>query len=157
MKNSYLKNISLFLMLSAIIVLIDQLLKKLVENKLGIGESIVLLKNVFAITLNHNSGMAFGLFSGQYTFSLWIALIVVGLVVYYYDETENNVQRTSLILILGGTIGNFIDRISYGYVIDYVQVSSFPIFNLADAALCIGVALLIIGYWKSEKKMQKSC
>ena len=92
--------------------------------------------------------MAFGLFPGQYTLSMWISLVVIGLVLYFFDEIKEPVGRVGLALVLGGTIGNLIDRIVYEHVIDYLNFVVWPVFNLADMALTIGMILLIISYWK---------
>ena len=135
------------------LVVLDQIFKSLVEKNIALGESIVIIPKILSLTLTHNTGMAFGMLSGQaVTLSMWIAVIVTGLVIYYYDEVTGILSKISLALILGGTIGNFIDRAKSGYVIDYLNLHVWPIFNLADIALTAGVVLLVIGFWKREEK-----
>jgi len=81
--------------------------------------------------------------------------MVFGLILYFYDEVKDILSKIALELIMGGTIGNFIDRIAYGYVIDYVNLRMWPVFNLADTALTTGVILLIVAYWTTERKDRK--
>jgi signal peptidase II len=142
----------LFFLIALLLVLLDQLIKILVENRLDVGESIPIISNVFHISLTHNTGMAFGILGGQAALSMWIAIIVIGVVIYYFDEVTEPISRIALALILGGTIGNFIDRLKFGWVVDYLDFRIWPVFNLADMALTVGVVILIIMFWKAERE-----
>ncbi|MBU0461855.1 MAG: signal peptidase II [Nanoarchaeota archaeon] len=139
-----------FFSIAVLLVILDQFIKVIIERKIMLGESITIINKFLYLTLTHNTGMAFGLFHGQYSFSLWISIIVIGLVLYYYDEMTSVAGRIALALVLGGTIGNIIDRLRFGFVVDYIHFPFWPVFNLADMALTVGVAILLMKYWKGE-------
>lgn len=107
--------------------------------------NIEIIKNLFYITYVENYGIAFGLFKNKNLFFLITnSIIIIALFYIIYRYYNKNILFTScLALIAGGAIGNLIDRLKYGYVIDYLQFSFFPpVFNLADAAIVCGAALL---------------
>ena len=104
--------------------------------------SKLIFKNYFSFTKNY--GAAFGLFQGYKWLFVIVALIVILLVFSY----RNKLNNLALGLLLGGTIGNLIDRLVYGYVIDFINFKIWPSFNLADSFSTIGVLLLIYIHWK---------
>lgn len=108
---------------------------------------------IFRITHITNSGAAFGLFPNQGSFFILIAIIVVVAIVLYYRRlpAEDWLIRVSLGLQLGGAIGNLIDRLRFGYVIDFIDISFWPVFNLADASITVGVLLIIYQLWRMER------
>ncbi|MGC8877686.1 MAG: signal peptidase II [Anaerolineae bacterium] len=108
---------------------------------------------IFRITHTTNSGAAFGLFPNQGSLFILIAIIVVIAIVIYYRHlpAEDWLIRISLGLQLGGAIGNLIDRLRFGYVVDFIDISFWPIFNLADASITIGVLLIIYQLWRMER------
>jgi signal peptidase II len=95
---------------------------------------------VFAFTYVTNTGAGFSIFQGQNTLLAWIAVIALGFIIYFH----NAFPKTAFIMIIAGIIGNLIDRIIYGYVIDFINFKFWPIFNTADALIFIGVAITII-------------
>ncbi len=105
----------------------------------------------------HNTGAAFGIFQGGGTILAVLAVLVVMVILYYYPRVPNAewVLRIALILQLGGAIGNLIDRINYGHVTDFISVGTFPVFNVADSSISVGVAVLIIGLWFQERNERK--
>ncbi|MGQ9501898.1 MAG: signal peptidase II [Anaerolineae bacterium] len=108
---------------------------------------------IFRITHITNSGAAFGLFPNQGSLFILIAIIVVIAIVLYYRRLpdEDWLIRISLGLQLGGAVGNLIDRVRFGYVVDFIDISFWPIFNLADASITIGVLLIIYQLWRIER------
>lgn len=140
--------------LITLLFLIDRLLKVLVVNNLK--TSIALIPNILRLVYVKNIGAAFSLMEGKTTLLIILSLIAF---FYLYKEliTKNNKQITNLsyILILGGILGNFYDRVVLSYVIDYISVIIFnyyfPIFNFADMLIVIGVLILIYGLWKDDK------
>jgi len=108
---------------------------------------------IFRITHVTNSGAAFGLFPNQGNFFILVAIIVVIAIVFYYRRlpAEDWLIRVSLGLQLGGAIGNLIDRLRFGYVIDFIDISFWPVFNLADASITVGVLLIIYQLWRMER------
>ncbi|USK35623.1 signal peptidase II [Bacillus sp. F19] len=140
----------LYYIIAFVIIALDQLTKRLIVNELEIGESIPVIENVLYITSHRNQGAAWGILQGQMWFFYVITVIVViGLVIYIQKYAKDQLlMGMALGLMLGGAIGNFIDRVIHQEVVDFVQVYigtyPFPIFNVADSALCVGVALLFI-------------
>lgn len=126
---------------------IDQLTKYLVVNNFSLHQSVPVIKNVFHLTYVQNRGAAFGILQGHSTFFILITVVVIGLLVYFYRELplENFFNWLGLGLALGGTIGNLIDRVRVGYVIDFLDFRIWPVFNLADSAIV--TAVFIFGYW----------
>lgn len=141
-----------------ITIMIDQMSKLIIEAFLELGESITVIPNFFALTYVRNTGAAFSILEGKMIFFYVITVIAVGGMLHYLSKTpkEQIWMRLSLILMLGGAVGNFIDRVMYQYVRDFLDFTifgyDFAVFNLADSFLCIGVALLMVDAYLEEKK-----
>jgi signal peptidase II len=139
------------------IVGLDRLSKIFFIHLLGLNESIAVIRNVFHFTLVHNTGIAFGLFKDSGSVFVVIPLILTGLLIYnifYYRGTEH-LTRTYIMafsLILGGAIGNLIDRITLGYVVDFIDFRIWPVFNVADSAITIGALIILIKCIPSSSK-----
>ena len=135
------------LLIAGIIVLVDQLTKLLALNNLG---SVPIIKNVLHLTLVKNTGAVFGMMHGQNTILIWVSLIVVGFILFYLEDlTESKAGLIMTALVIGGAVGNLIDRIRVGYVIDFIDFRVWPVFNVADSAIMIGViGLVILSFWK---------
>jgi signal peptidase II len=139
----------------------DQLTKWLVVSSIGPGESIVVIDGFFQIVSWRNTGAAWGIFQDYNTLLAVVSILTI-LVLYLFRHSfqlQRNSSRIALGLIIGGIIGNFIDRVRVGYVIDfldfYVGRFHWPAFNVADSAICIGVALYILVSWRSEPKKDR--
>ncbi len=112
-------------------------------------EGFTIIKDFFYITYAENTGAAFSILKGQRWFFITMALIVIVVIIYYLIKHKpKSLEKVSLQLILAGAIGNLIDRVTYGYVIDfldfYIFGYDFPVFNIADSCITIGAILLII-------------
>lgn len=123
-------------------IVLDQLTKYLVKINLVINEPISLIKNFLNFTYITNTGSAFGILKGANLYLLFFSLIVLGLIMFYWDKIRLK-EKIFFALIAGGIIGNLIDRISYGYVIDFINFTFWPAFNVADSLLTIGIVGLI--------------
>lgn len=123
-----------------------------------LGEQITVIENFLYITSHRNRGAAWGILQGQMWFFYVITAVVIITIIYYLkkSEKESPLFKFSLALMLGGAIGNFIDRVFRQEVVDFIHTYpfgyNFPIFNIADSALVIGVAILIIYMLLEEKK-----
>jgi len=133
------------LLIAATILLIDQLSKFLVCSKLVPGVSIPVIKNVFHISLVHNTGCAFGMFRYQTFFLTGLSMLTVVVILIFYWRTARSERmlRIGTGLLMGGACGNLIDRLRFGYVIDFLDFQVWPVFNIADSAVTVGVALII--------------
>lgn len=128
-----------------LISVLDQLTKALALKKLEPGVSIPLIKNIFHLTLVGNTGSAFGLFKNSTIIFIVVTLIAVIVILrYLFTKRVDTLARFSLFLILGGATGNLIDRLRFGYVVDFLDFRIWPVFNIADSAITIGAVL--IGY-----------
>jgi signal peptidase II len=141
------------LLLMSFIALVDQIVKAIVVRNLHLHESISVLPGILTITRIHNSGIAFGLFPGMPDIFMVVTLISMLAVLYFYLSVN---PRGILLtigcgLIMGGALGNLIDRFRFKYVVDFVYFSFWPAFNVADSAVTIGVALLMITFFRGEK------
>ena len=103
----------------------------------------------------HNSGAAFGMFQGGSMVFTVLAFIVIGAILYYYPQIESEgwMFRLALGLQLSGALGNLISRLTFdGKVTDFISVGTFPVFNIADSAITVGTALLVLAVWLNERK-----
>jgi len=138
-------------LVGVVVIALDQVVKAWILRMLGQNEgaSIPLLGAWLSLTFVKNNGVAFGMFQGiPHFFTLTSIVISIGALLFYRYQLPNNRPwiQISLGMIVGGAIGNIIDRIRYGYVVDFVHVSWFPgIFNVADSAITVGV-LMLAGY-----------
>ena len=122
---------------------LDQLTKRVVVQSLALGESWP-AEGFFRITRVANTGSAFGLFGGHNMLLTAASILGVAVILWFMRASgESMIVRTSLGLMLAGAVGNLIDRISFGYVVDFIDVGPWYIFNVADSAIVIGVAALV--------------
>lgn len=136
-----------------ILTICDQLLKSWVVSSIVLGGSKQLIPGIIELTNLRNSGAAWSIFEGQQTFFTVITIIAIIVVGYFIWQYRKNVPMLiGLSLIMAGTIGNFIDRLRQGYVVDMFETTfiNFPIFNIADMCLTIGVIWLIICILKEK-------
>ena len=141
----------MFLLIVSIIVLLDQITKYLAVKYLKGEAPHILIKNFFQLEYVENYGAAFGILQNKKVFFIIITIMVISsiaTILFRYSRRFNNVMNMSLVMLLGGTIGNFIDRIRLSYVIDFISIKfgrnySFPVFNIADMFIVIGTFLII--------------
>jgi len=144
---------------SVFVVLCDQLSKIFVLNHL-VEHEIVPVCPLFNLFLTFNKGVSFSMLTSDSAYAPLalsvFALGVAGLLVYWIQKEKNKVARLGLAIILGGAVGNVIDRIRFGAVVDfldfYIGDYHWPAFNIADSAICIGVAILLFTSFKRGEK-----
>ncbi len=136
-----------------VIVAADQLIKLVINNKFVYGQSLPVIKNIFHLTYVKNTGAAFGIFQNQNMFFIISALIIIVIIAIYINIINKKSIWFKLAagLILGGAVGNLIDRIRVGYVIDYLDFRIWPVFNLADSAIVIGAGIMILLFIMGEE------
>ncbi|MEC5422768.1 signal peptidase II [Virgibacillus sp. C22-A2] len=152
----------LYYLLALAVIVIDQITKWAVVKTMALGEKITIIENFFYLSSHRNKGAAWGILQGQMLFFYIVTVIVViGVIVYMQKYAkESKTLGIALSLILGGAIGNFIDRVFRKEVVDFFDFIifnyNFPIFNIADSALVVGVTLIIIATIIDETKKGKS-
>jgi signal peptidase II len=129
-----------------------------VKTKMELGESIPVLGDFLRITSHRNPGAAWGILAGQQWLFIVITLTVIGGIIYYSRHAKRRLLRIALPLLLGGALGNLLDRVLYGSVVDFlhVKVINFPIFNVADSAIVIAVGLILLDTWLESRREQVS-
>jgi signal peptidase II len=156
--------------LALLLILIDQVSKWLIVHNLNLYETRSVIGNFFLITSHRNSGAAFSILEGQQWFFYIITVIVVIGMVWYLQKVQKENKRllaVAISFLLGGAIGNFVDRALYGQVVDFLQFNfvfsifghavnyTFAIFNIADSAITVGVVLIFIDAlrgWLKERR-----
>jgi signal peptidase II len=146
----------------AVIIGLDQWTKALVRVKIPLGtdwlpDGLKWLLPYARIRHWYNSGAAFGIFqNGNLVFTI-LAIIVILLILYYFPRTERNDWwlRVAMAMQFAGAAGNLIDRLAFAHVTDFISVGSFAIFNVADASISVGVAVLLLGVWLKERAEKK--
>ena len=130
----------------------DQLLKKLFSGTMQLGDSIPVLPGIFHLTYIQNPGAAFGLFENQTLFFIAIAAFLLAFLAFAYKElaAQGIWVRYGMSLLAGGAVGNLLDRVRLGAVIDYLYFRIWPIFNLADIGICLGATLIVWGLLREE-------
>ncbi|MFB9279975.1 signal peptidase II [Cohnella cellulosilytica] len=150
--------------IAVIVFLIDYASKKVISRTVELDtERIPVLGDFFMITHIRNRGAAFGMLQEQRLFFIVITIVVVGGILWYLHRsyrTGTKLLLAALATILGGAVGNFLDRALYGEVVDFLQFNfgsyTFPIFNLADTAICVGVGMVILDALLTMKQENKT-
>lgn len=151
-----------FVFLIALVgVLLDQASKLYIDSSFNLYQSVTVLENFFHITYIRNRGAAFGILSDnalRLPFFITVSLVAIIGVIWYLRQLRDDqkLSHLALGLILSGAIGNLIDRIRLGEVIDFVDVHWYnhhwPAFNVADSAICVGVGFLLLETWREERR-----
>ena len=148
-----LKGLTIF---SFIAVVIDQLAKIIISSKVALDSSFPIVKGFWYITNVHNTGAAFSILEGSRLLFISVGIIAIVLIGLYYRSLENKIDYdvVTFSLLIGGIIGNMIDRIIHGYVIDFLSFNifgyNFPVFNLADTFIVVAIILLIFRIIKED-------
>ncbi|MGD8190070.1 signal peptidase II [Brevibacillus ginsengisoli] len=149
----------MYYIIAFVVVVLDQLTKYLIVKNMEIGQSIPLWPGVFQLTSHRNMGAAFGILQNQRTLFIIITVaVIIGIIVSMVRIGRKQPGLSvALALVLGGAIGNFIDRAVTGRVVDFLDFTliHFPIFNVADSAITIGVALLILDVVLDSKRSSR--
>ena len=156
---SKIKDYALLFGVAGISVAFDQWTKWWVRENIAFGgewlpDWLTWLSPYARLVHWYNSGAAFGMFqNGNLVFTI-LAFIVIGAIIYYFPHAEPDdwTLKLAMGLQLGGAMGNLIDRLLMGKVTDFISVGAFPVFNIADASISVGVAILLLGIWLKERE-----
>lgn len=133
------------------ILLFDQITKLIISSNMKLHDSIEVIENFFSITYVQNTGAAWSILEGSMIFFYFITIIAVVCMLAFYKSSDcDEISAWGVALMLGGTIGNFLDRLRLQYVVDFLDFIifgyDFPVFNVADIALCVGVGVIILSF-----------
>lgn len=156
---SKIKDYALLFGVAGVSVAFDQWTKWWVRENIAFGgewlpDWLMWLSPYARLVHWYNSGAAFGMFqNGNLVFTI-LAFIVIGAIIYYFPHAEPDdwTLKLAMGLQLGGAMGNLIDRLLMGKVTDFISVGAFPVFNIADASISVGVAILLLGIWLKERE-----
>ncbi|MDI3534334.1 MAG: signal peptidase [Thermosediminibacterales bacterium] len=146
-----------FFFVIVFLVLIDQISKSYIQKLMSPNESIPIIKNLFHITYVKNYGAAFGVLKHRTTFFVFISVLIVIIILVYMQFVPKNKKalRFAFALQIGGALGNLLDRIRLSYVVDFLDLRIWPVFNIADMAIVFGVGILIYEIVFNDKKSLK--
>jgi signal peptidase II len=150
-----------YYIIAIFVIILDQITKWLIVNNMDLGESVPIIDNFLYITSHRNRGAAWGILQGQMWLFYVITIVVIIAIMYYLHKAAKGkwLLGVSLALMLGGAIGNFIDRVLRKEVVDFIHTYifsyNFPVFNIADSALVIGVILLMIQMLLEERETKE--
>lgn len=148
----------IYYIIAMILIGLDQLSKYLTVQEIALGEVVHVIPDVLSLTYIRNSGAAWSILEDQMIFFYVITVVVVSALIYFLhtEGKKSPIASTGIAFIMGGAIGNFIDRLHLKYVIDMIRLEfiNFPIFNVADMALTIGV-IILIGYIVYDELVKK--
>lgn len=136
-----------------VLVVIDQVIKSVVVRQIALGATKTVVPGLLSLTNLHNNGAAWSILQGKLGFFYLISIVALGVMVYLlWRLRTHRLYEFGIVLMIAGTLGNFIDRIRIGYVVDMFQLDfiNFPIFNFADSCLTVGVILILIAVLRDD-------
>lgn len=151
----------IYIIVAAMVIVADIVTKIAAERSLMPAGTFPIIKDIIHLTYVENRGIAFGMFSGRRMVFIIVSLLVLVilgvLIIKTKKELRTKWMKTGVALIFSGAIGNLIERIYKGYVVDFIdfKIINFPVFNIADIAVCTGAALLVIHFLIAEEKAAK--
>lgn len=157
----FINQFGLLLIITSLILVLDQVTKAVVRANIPFGESwmpLAWLAPYFRFVHWENLGAAFGMFqNGGLIFGILAVIVSVFLVIYYAQlPKDETLMRVAMSMQLAGALGNLIDRIRFGPVTDFISVGTFPVFNIADSSITVGTGLLILALLLYEQKQKKA-
>lgn len=150
----------IYFIIAALIVLGDQISKILIAKSFEVGTQKVLIEGILSFIYVKNEGAAFGIFQGARVFFIIITVLVFVLGYFYIKRNPltNILEKCAVAFIAGGAVGNFIDRVYFGFVRDFISADfiDFPVFNVADCFVTVGACLLVLAVMLGEKNKENS-
>ncbi|MCA1669877.1 MAG: signal peptidase II [Thermomicrobia bacterium] len=148
------------MVVAAVVVVIDQVTKAMVIRAFGPPDAVTskqIIPHLLDVRHDENTGAAFSLFQGRSTTLLLIGVIVIGVLIYYYRALPQGqpVLRLAVGGVLGGAVGNIIDRIRLGYVTDWIHITHYPTFNVADSCITIGMVTLAFSLFFMDRSTRR--
>lgn len=145
----------IYYLIAAAVIVFDRVIKKLVVSNMVPWETIPVIEDIFHFTYVQNRGAAFSMWQGQWLviIVLPLAVITIGFILIHLMRNKwDKLMLTSVAMICGGGLGNLIDRMMLGYVVDMFDFRVFPVFNIADIFICVGCGLMVLDVLFFERK-----
>ncbi len=157
----YVRAYTFLALFAGVIVALDQWTKSLVRANIPMGSSWMpweWLEPYARVVHWYNTGVAFGMFQGQNLIFSILAIIVSLVIIFYFPQVpeQEPLLRVALGMQLAGAVGNLIDRVTIGHVTDFVSVGTFPVFNVADASITVGCAILLLTVYMQDRRQRKA-
>ena len=135
-------------------MVLDQVTKAAVSRALHLGQSLPIFPGIFRLTLVHNTGAAFGLFKNGTLILIFVSLFSIAILPWWGRQLGLSQRSAPMALawIIGGALGNLIDRLRFGYVVDFLDFRVWPVFNLADSAIVLGAGWIAWRVWRSPRQ-----
>lgn len=154
------RDYAVLVLISGSIIALDQITKWIVRTNLALGETwspFPWLAPYARFVHWNNTGAAFGLFPDGGTIFMIVAVLVSAAIIYYYPQIpkDKTAYRIAMGMQLAGALGNLIDRVLHGPVTDFISIGRFAVFNVADASISIGTAILVVAMWMDERQLAK--
>lgn len=150
------KTIIFIVLISLVCFALDLFTKNIAINNLVENNRKELIDNFFYLTLCYNTGGAWSILSGNVTLLIVFSLVALGIIIFTIIKSKSNFYKYSSAMFIGGLVGNLVDRVLYGKVTDFLDFIifgyDFPVFNIADTFICVGVVLMLIAVIIEEKK-----
>lgn len=145
-------------LIALILLSVDQFSKYIIRQNMSLAESIPVIKSIFHITYVENTGIAFGLFPQGHFLFIVISFIIIAVIIFFERKKiiKSLREKICLGLILGGALGNLIDRLRFGFVIDFLDFRIWPVFNLADSGVCIGGILMVFFILRKRPRKERT-
>ena len=134
----------------AVLLAIDQYTKHAIATGYALGQTRHLF-SIFSFTYVQNTGALWSSFQGMNGAFIWLSVIAFGALIYYHDAFTTLAEKISYTLILTGLWGNLLDRLAYGFVVDFISVGWWPVFNIADSAINVGIVIYLLEQWRTRK------
>lgn len=148
----------LFVIVAVATFVADRIAKVLVQTNLEVGERVALVNGLLELRHVHNRGIAFGLFSGAGSIVV-VGTLLVGILLFVFllrVEPEDHLTILGGSLITGGALGNLVDRLQYRHVIDFIHVTNWPTFNIADIGITVGVVLVLLAQFAAMRREHRA-
>ena len=143
-----------------LVVILDQLSKRIVENNMKYFQRIDIFGELLGFRYVHNRGVAFGMLSGMGgLFIALISTIIIFALLVFGTTFKNKFSKAEQFffgMVIGGALGNLIDRLRFGYVVDFIELPYWPVFNVADTSIVLGTILLLFLYYRRERSARKT-
>lgn len=141
-------------LISLAVLLLDQMVKRLIMSDMPLGMSIPVLPGIFHITYIQNPGAAFGILAQQRWLFIAVGFLFMGAAVVFRRRLrrESRWMQCGVALLLGGAVGNLVDRILWGAVVDFLDFRVWPVFNIADISIVVGVGCMMYALLRQEKE-----